>query len=148
MLISLAEMAIEAGQELAAVYEQPDAAVVTQDREGQRQRRVRHVAAADIEQPSDQLGHCQHGGGDFRAGETAGQPGALVRSALTGKAVGMRHYGGERGCRPSRPDPVHRIAFNCAQARPGALGADLQPFDLLRRVQPGVVAEHGTLAER
>ena len=81
-------------------------------------------------------------------GERRAEPGALVGSALAGKAVGMRHDRRERGCRPSRPDPVDRIAFNRAQARPGALGAGAQPLDLLRRVQPGVVAEHGALAER
>ena len=94
------------------------------------------------------FGHRQHRGGDSRLGEAAGQPGALVGSALAGEAVGMRHDRGERGGRPSRPHPVHRIAFDRAQARPGALGAGPQPLDLLRRVQPGVVAENGALAER
>ena len=51
----IAEMAVEAGGELAAVDEQGERGVVAQDGEGQRQRRVRHVAAADVEEPGDRF---------------------------------------------------------------------------------------------
>jgi hypothetical protein len=148
----VAKVAVETGGELAPVDEQPHAAVVTQNCERQRQWRVRHVATADIEQPRDRLRHRQHRGRDSLLGEAAREAGALVGRALAGEAVGMRHDRGERRSRSPRPDPVHRIAVlvivHRAQAGPGAFGSNPQPLDLLRRVQPGVVAENGSFAER
>ena len=85
------------------------AAVVAQDRERQRQRRVRHVAAADVQQPGDQFGHRQHRRRDALLGQAAGEPGALRLRALAGKSLGMRHHRRQR----RRP---------AARARPGRAG--------------------------
>ena len=89
-------MAVEAGDELAAVDEEIDAAVVAQDREGQRQRRVRHVAAADVEEPGDQFGRRQHRRRGPFLGERAAEAGALRLGALAGEALGVRHDRRER----------------------------------------------------
>ena len=140
-------MAVEAGGELAPVDEQRDAGVRAQDRKRQRQRRVRHVAAADVEEPGDRFRARQHRRRGAVIGERAAQPGALRRRALAGKAVGVRYHRRERRRRPPRPDPVDRVGDRL-EAGPGALGAGFEALDLLRRVQPRVIADHHALPER
>jgi len=75
---------------LAAVHEEVDMAVVVQQREAQRERRARHVAAAHVQQPGDRIG-----GGDQRhigalGLDGAGDARALGLAALAGEFVGMR----------------------------------------------------------
>ena len=56
---------------LAAVHEEVDMAVAVQQREAQRERRARHVAAAHVQQPGDRIG-----GGDQRHVGALGLDGA------------------------------------------------------------------------
>ena len=136
-------MAFEAGRELATVDKEANAGVVTQDRERQRQRGVGHVAAADVEEPGDRFGHRQYRRRDPVLGEATGEPLALRLRAFAGKAVGMRHDR-RQGCgRLVRPDPIQRVAIDRAKAGAGFFGGGGKALDLVRRVQPRVVAEHG-----
>ena len=128
----VAEMAVETGRELAAVDEQPDAAVVAQDREGQRQRRVRHVAAADIEQPGDRLrassaprrrlpprrgrgpgGRACRRRSRRRSGRDAARPGRAARPAVPARP-------GRPDCRRPRAGSRRRARRRPAAARPPA----------------------------
>ena len=140
-------MAVEAGGELPAVDEQRDVAVLAQDRERQGQWRVRHVAAADVQQPGDRFRHRQHRCGGALLGQAAPEPGPLRFGALAGIALGMRHHRGERCRRPARPRLVDQICDRL-EARSGALGAGAEALNLLRRVQPRVIADHGALPGR
>jgi hypothetical protein len=112
--------------------------------EGQHHRRVRHVAAADVEQPRHilRIGHHQRVGGDlFHFGMHALE---LVRSRLAGIAQLVRHHGAERRLRPVGPDGIDRIVFDRDQhgaRRCAGLGKPLGAFD---RMQPRRIAEFGS----
>ena len=88
-------------------------AVVAQDREGQRQRRVRHVAAADVEQPGDRFGHRQHRRGDALLGQRARRAGrASLRRSRRRIRSGCGTTGASGGGRPAGPDPVERVVVD------------------------------------
>ena len=79
------------GLRLASIQEQIGAAIGMQDREGQREGRVRHVMAADVEQPADGIGQGDHrriGAGFF---QVFGQAQALGFALLARQIEGMRH---------------------------------------------------------
>ena len=112
--------------------------------EGQHHRRVRHVAAADVEQPRHilRVGHHERvGGAIFHLGAQALE---LVRGGLAGIAQLVRHHGAERRLRPVGPDGVDRIVFDRDQhgaRRCAGLGKPLGAFD---RMQPRRIAEFGS----
>ena len=127
--------------QLAAVDIESGTPLLRHDREGERQRRVRHVGAADVEGPGDVL----RIGDDERVGLELGDLGAdagkLRGRILAGKARIVRRHRAERRGRAIGPDRVDRIGLGRHQRRVGggaSLGKPLGGFD---RVQPGIVAE-------
>ena len=116
-------------------------------REGERQRRMRDVGAADVERPGDilRVGHDQHIGTQlFQLGLDALE---LVGGAFAGKLDIAQSYfacGGRRAVAPQRVDrvAVDRNQFGASR------GADLLQFlRALGGVQPGIVAELGSAGE-
>ena len=93
--------------------------------------------------------HRQHRGGDSRPrrGRAPAGRACRPRSRRRSGRDAARPGRAARPAGPARPGPPD-CRPTAAQARPGALGAGPQPLDLLRRVQPGVVAEDGAVAER
>ena len=108
----LAHVAVE----LAQIDKQQRAALLRDHGEGQRHRRVRNVAAADVEQPGDGLRvrHHEHIGGEFL--HFRADAGELAVGIFAGIAQIVRHDGAERRLRPVDPDGVDRIVFDRNEA--------------------------------
>ena len=127
--------------EFAAVDVKGRAALARDDREGERQRRVRDVGTADIEGP----GHAMGIGDHQRVGLELADLGADARQ-LGGRLLAregniVQPYGAERRRRAIRPDRIEQVGLDGDQrrsARRAGLGQPLRAFD---RVQPRVVAE-------
>jgi len=81
----VAKMALDTGDELAPVDKKAHRAVLTKDRKRQRQRRVRHIAAADVEQPGNRFRHRQDDRRDSVLLQGSPQPRSLRRRALAGE---------------------------------------------------------------
>ena len=136
-----AEVLLQLRRQLAGVDEQLDPLVVVENGEAQSQRRPRHVAAPDVEQPGHRFGHGQH------QGDAAGLPqqrrdlGALHGGRTPG--VGQRLDGrrGQRRRRPVGPHGVERVALQRLQGNGGALQLGAQLFHPGGGVQPRVVAD-------
>ena len=109
---------------------------------------MRHVAAADVQQPGDRFGHGQHRRRHPFLGQVARQPGALCLGAFAGKGFGVRHHRRQGRGRLPGPDPVERVVGDGAQFRPGLLGSDAEALDFVRGVQPRVVAKHRAGGQR
>ena len=157
LLAELGEIALEGGvgaqlgdvfeagahivAELAQIHIERRTTFLRHRGEGQHHRRVRHVAAADVEQPRHilRVGDHQRVGGDlFHLGVQALE---LVRGRLAGIAQLVRHHGAERRLRPVGPDGVDRIVLDRNQhgtRRSAGLGEPLGAFD---RMQPRRIAE-------
>src|SRR5579864_8310531 len=114
-------MAVETGGELTAVDEEGHRAIRLHDREAERQRGVRHVAAANVEQPSDRLRHRQYCRGRALANERLADPCTLVGGALAREALGLSENRRQRRRRPSAPNLVERVLVDRLQRRAGAL---------------------------
>ena len=76
-------------RQLALVHEQPMRPLGREDREAERQRRVRHVAAANVEGPGDRRRVGQHGMRGAVRGDRRGQPRELVPGQFAGIGDGM-----------------------------------------------------------
>ena len=137
----VAEMALQPRRQLARIDEQVDLAIGAQHREGQRQRRVRHVAAADVQQPGDGVGRRDHRGIDAGLVQFRTQRGALVMGALAGIGHVMGHHRGQRHRRPVGPHRIDRVLVHRHQHGPDRLQRRLDPLDPVDGVQPRVVAE-------
>ncbi len=147
----LFEMVADAVGEFAVVDEQRGAAGFRHQRIGQRQWRVRDVAAADVEGPRHRVRIRQHQRVDAELGDLGADPLQLLafrfaRELLAVKGDGRKRRGGALG-----PDRVQRIAVDRdhLRARLGAGGRE--PLGGRRRVQPRIepeaVAGHQMLAE-
>ena len=137
----VAEMRRQCRRQLAAVDEEIDRLVAMEHGEAQRQRRMRHVAAADIEQPGDRIRRRQHHRVGTLLGEAGGDARALGRRALAGEADLMRHDRRRRRRGPVVPDRVDRIAVERDQLAAGFFGRGAIARDLAKRMQPRVVTE-------
>jgi hypothetical protein len=131
----------ERGPELLGRDEELDAAVAVEDREGERQRRVLDVAAADVEEPGDRIGRAQHRGVEPVPGERGGDAGALGRGVLAGEGAIVRHHRRQRRRRAVGPDRVERVAVEPDEAPARLLGGGAQALELGQGVQPRVVGE-------
>ena len=108
--------------------------------EGQRQRRVRDIVAADVEGPGDVLRvrHHQHVGA--RLGDLGLDAAQFVNGALAGELNVVKLDRGRRRRRPVAPQRVDGVVVDRHQLGAG-IGAGLaQPIGARAGVQPRVVA--------
>ena len=109
-------------RELAAVDEQRRAALARDDGEGERQRRVRDIGAADVEGPGDRV----RIGDDQRVGLELGDLGPdgreLGLGGLAGKTHVVQRHRAERRGRAVLPQLVDRIGVDRDQ-RGAGIGA-------------------------
>ena len=128
-------------REFSAVDEKLGAAVGIDDGVGERERRVRDVAAADVEEPGDRGRIGEDGGvGALLAGEL-GDLRDLLADRLAGERFRLLAHRGERRLRAVLPCGVERILVDrheLAARRFQRLG---EMADLPARHQPGVVAD-------
>ena len=115
---AVAEMLADVGADLLAGDEQVGGAVGIDQRIGQRDRRVGHVRAADVERPGDRIERGQHRRVGVLLGQPVGDLGALLGRRLAGILVGLDDEMGLRRLGPVLPDLVDRIA-----ARPATSSA-------------------------
>ena len=130
--------------ELAAVDVERRAALLRHQREGERHRRVRHIAAADVEQPADRLriGHHQRVGFDFL--QVAADARELRRRVLAGIAQIVQHHRAERRRRPILPAGIDRIVGDGNEAAAGRFAGFGEPLGAVDGVQPRRIAELGS----
>ena len=127
--------------QLTCVAQQRHRGVGADDGKDEGQRRIGHVAAADVEQPGDRVRLRQHGGVLALATQLLGDSGALVgrRGAGEGRVVNDQRR--QRRRRPVRPDPIDGVVGDRRQPAAGAHRRRLQRPHLRRRVQPRIEAE-------
>jgi hypothetical protein len=123
------------GDALGRIQEHPDRAVGAQQREGQRQRRMREVGATDVQQPGDGMRVGQDRG--LLTGLPEFGSGSLALQLGGGTSIfqRMRQHRGRGRRRAVAPDGVDRI---------GAEGDELHAGEALQRglaVQPGIVTD-------
>jgi len=130
-------MATHLRPHLPALHEKLHRAVGREDGEAQRQRGVRQVAAADVQQPGDGMRVGQDGG--VLAGLAQGGGGglALAGRGLAGVPRVLHPRRGKRRRRPVGPDRVDRVGgqrhqLDAGVARQRRLG-----------MQPGVIPDPG-----
>jgi len=126
---------------LALVHEQGGAAVGFENRKAERQGRVRHVGAADIEQPGNGIRLRQHR--SVRAGFCYDRANfaTLLSAAAPRIALIERHHGHDGRRRLLRPRPIERTIWASNQGRAGLLRGTRERLNRLGRVQPRVIAE-------
>ena len=137
----VAEVTARCLAQLGRIDEQADAGIGVQDGEGQRQRRVRHVGAANVQQPGDGFRQGQRRRILARLRQVRRDLPALVCRDHAGMGKIVRHGGGGRRRRLVSPDRVQRVALDSDQRALRLLHRHLQLFQIVRRVQPGIVAQ-------
>ena len=133
---------------LAAVHVEVDMAVAVQQREAQRERRARHVAAAHVEQPGDRIGRGQQR-----------HVGALAPRRCRRCACGAARWS-RRRTRPDAAAParaaaagrsVHTVSIGFwldrHEAAAGALRGAREAVVAVDRLQPGIEAELAALRQ-
>ena len=127
--------------ELARIDQQRWPPLGRNDGEGQRQRRVLHVGAADVEEPGDRIRLGQHGRAGPRLRQRLLDIGELVGGGTAGDVERVHDDLAKRRARPVGPDGVDRIVRCRHQRGAGLLGDLLEPADTGDGMQPGVVTE-------
>lgn len=143
----LGEIGRDLAREFALVHEQLVRSVSGKNGETERQRRMRHVAAADVEGPGDGGGVGQHRMAGAVLADRRRQPRQLVLGELAGKADRVQLDRGHRCGGLILPDDVDRVFLERHQHSAGLVGRGLQRLDLADRVQPGIEAQPRTLAD-
>ena len=137
----IAEMLGQLGGDLVGRDEKFRRAIGMGEHVGKRDRRVRDIGPAHVEQPGNRIERGDDGGVVAFGLEPVGDFGALVRARAPGIGIVMRDGGGERGLRAIGPHRVDRIAVDRDQLD-ALLGEQLfrrfGPFD---PVQPGIVSD-------
>ena len=138
---AVAEMLANVGTDLFRRDEQVGRAVGVDQRIGERDRRVGHVGAADVECPGDGIERRQH----RRIGMVLGQPvadlGPLFGRGLASILIRLDDQVRLRGFGPVLPDLVDRIARDRHQLGAAAGQPFLRLLHPVAGVQPGVVAD-------
>ena len=124
----IAQMFLQFGRALARIHEQIGRSVAMQNRERQRKRGMRHVRAADIEQPADRIRHGQHGGIAAMLARVFGNPHPLGFGVLARQRQAMRYRLGDRRFRLIAPHRIDRVAVACHQSRARFRRGRLQGF--------------------
>ena len=134
-------MALQPRHQLAAVDEELDLALAVDRREAQRQRRVRHVAAPDVEQPGQRIGLRQHRRRGARGGHRGTDRLPLVGGIAAGEVLLLRadRRQGRRGLR--LPDGVERIVGTGDRRGADRRQGGLEPGHPVDGVQPGIEAQ-------
>ncbi len=128
-------------RQLAAIDIERRPALARNDGEGERQRRVRHVGAADVEGPGDRMRVRHHQRIGAQLHELRADARELRLRGLAGEAQVVQGHGAERRGRAVRPERIDQVGLDRDQRRAGrgaGLGKLLRALD---RVQPGIVAE-------
>ena len=133
--------------ELGGVDIEGRAALARHQREGKRERRMRHVGAADVESPGDILRVRHHQGVGAELGEFAADALELVGGALAGKLEIAQRDQSRRRRRPFAPQRVDRVAVDGDEFCAGHGAGLAQLLGAFGRVQPGIVAEPGAGGE-
>ena len=127
--------------ELAGVDEECRPALVRNDCESQRQRRVAHVGAADVERPGNGVGIGDHQCVGAQLDQFRTDACELLIGAFAGEARVVQRHRAERCGGAIGPDCIERIGLDRDQRRADGGAGLAQTLHALRRVQPGVVAE-------
>ena len=117
-------------RQLALVHEQQVRAFGGKHGEAQRQRRVRHVAAADVERPGDRGRVGQHRVRRALLGDRRGEPRQLVLGQFAGIGDRVDLDRSERRLRLVMPQGIDRIRVKRNQRRAGFLGGGRQRADV------------------
>ena len=128
---------------LAAVDIERRPALFRHRREGQRHRRVRHVAAADIEQPGHACGSETTSASALSFLDLGADARKLGFGGLAGIAQVMQHDGAERRLRPVAPAGIDRIVVDRDQTCARRFAGLGEPLSAVDRMQPGRIAEFG-----
>jgi hypothetical protein len=134
-------MGARRGGQLARVDEQLDMAVLAQDGEAERQRRVGHVAAPDVEQPGDRIRLGENRRGDAGGVQRTADAQSLFGRVDTGVIQHVRYGGGQRRGRAIPPDRIDRVGRERDSLQSGGGQIGLKRFDSGRGMQPGVEAD-------
>ena len=126
-------------RELAAVDEQRRAALARDDGEGERQRRVRDIGAADVEGPGDRvrIGHDERVG--LELGDLGPDGRELGLGGLAGKTDVVQRHRAERRGRAVVPQFVDRVGLDRRPALAPALAQARASFSA-----PSTVCSHGS----
>ena len=108
----LGEVGLRRDRQLALVDEHHVLAVRGEDGEAERKRRMRYVAATDIEGPGERRRIRQDRVRCALPGDVGGQPRQLVLGEFAGKLDWMDFHGLERRFRLSGPQLVDRVVFD------------------------------------
>ncbi len=135
-------------RKLAAIHEEGWAARLRNDGEGERQRRVRHVGAADVERPGDRM----RIGDDERVGAQLARLRVRMRASLASAASPAKRRScsvtaPERRRRAIAPDRVDQVGLDRDQRGAGSGAGLAQSLRVFDRVQPGIVADAVAAAE-
>ena len=122
-------------------------AVAVQQREAQRERRARHVAAAHVQQPGDRIGRGDQRHVGALGLDDAGDARALGFAALAGELVGMRQHRRQRRRRPVGPHRVDGIGIDRHEFAAGALAGARKALVAVDCLQPGIEAELAALGQ-
>ncbi len=135
------EMAAHIVAELAAIDIERRPAVFRHDRSGEHDRRVRHVVAANVEQPRHRLriGNHQRVGGVFL--HAVADARELCRGVLAGIAQVVQHDRTGRRPRTIAPAGVDRIVIDGNEVRPRRFAGFGEAFRSVHRMQPRRKAE-------
>ena len=142
------DSASRTGWELASVHVERRHALARQDRDRERERRMRDVAAADVEGPARgvRVGHDERVGLElFELGADALE---LVRGRLAGELLAVQRDGAERWRRPVGPHGIDRVGLGRDQDRARRRAGLGEPLGTLDGVQPRIVAELLAFAQR
>ena len=128
-------------RELAVIDEDGGPAVLRHQRVGQRQRRVRHVGAADVEGPGHRVAVRQHQRVDAEPCDLQPDPLQLFGLDFAGKLRAVNGDRTERRRRAFGPYRIERVAVDRDQFRAGLGAGGGQPFGCRRSVQPRIKSE-------
>ena len=133
--------------QLAAIHEEIDMAVAMQQREAQRERRARHVAAAHVQQPGDRIGAVI---------SATSAPLALTVPAMRARLAALLSPANSSGCGSTGASGAAGRSGHTASTglestgtnlAAGALAGAREALVAVDRLQPGIEAELAALGQ-